>query len=304
MITTITGAQWGDEGKAKIVDFITTRDKYDYVVRFSGGANAGHTVVYNGKKYVSHLLPSAIFNADKCFIGSGCAVDIFALEKEIAEFNPTSPIYLSPKAHLVLEIYKGWEAQLENVLNIGTTKKGIGQTYAMKALRGGIRVIDLLDSNHRTRCEMGDKLWAILGQNFDDDQQEYHALLSDLQNVYYVLSTLVDSNIIIVEDLEPEMRANKFAKILLEGAQGVQLDINSDTYPYVTSSMTTTMGAIAQAGLTYKNGVHNIGIFKPYITKVGEGDFITEIVGDLADTIIEKGKEYGSTTGRKRRVGW
>lgn len=296
MIHVVTGAQWGDEGKAKIVELLSSTNKYDYVVRFAGGANAGHTVVVNGNKRVFHLLPSAIENTDKCFIGSGCVVDVFQLKKEIEEFKNLSifkQVYLSPKAHVVLDVYKEWEGSLEKVLNIGTTKKGIGQAYAMKALRGGIRFTDLKSPT----LDLATKVAKILST----DEEK---IVSNIETIKSVIKELVEQNLLIIEDLEAEMRSNPESLILLEGAQGVMLDINSDTYPYVTSSMTTATGAIAQAGLSWKNGVLSIGIFKPYITKVGEGEFETEIHGSVADHICEVGHEYGSTTGRKRRIGW
>jgi adenylosuccinate synthase len=292
MIHIVTGAQWGDEGKAKVVELLSSKNKYDYVVRFSGGANAGHTVVVNGQKRVFHLLPSAIENCEKCFIGSGCVVDVEQLQKEILEFN--KKVYLSPKAHIVLNIYKEWETSLEKVLNIGTTKKGIGQAYAMKALRGGVRFSELNTDN---TLDIASRVSKILNVDLEK-------VVENINQIKNILDELISKNLLSIEDLEPEMRSNQHALILLEGAQGVMLDINSETYPYVTSSMTTATGAIAQAGLSWKNGVTSIGIFKPYITKVGEGEFETEIIGSISDHICEVGKEYGSTTGRKRRIGW
>lgn len=292
MIHIVTGAQWGDEGKAKVVELLSSKNKYDYVVRFSGGANAGHTVVVNGQKRVFHLLPSAIENCEKCFIGSGCVVDVEQLQKEILEFN--KKVYLSPKAHIVLNIYKEWETSLEKVLNIGTTKKGIGQAYAMKALRGGVRFSELNTDN---TLDIASRVSKILNVDLEK-------VVENINQIKNILDELISKNLLSIEDLEPEMRSNQHALILLEGAQGVMLDINSETYPYVTSSMTTATGAIAQAGLSWKNGVISIGIFKPYITKVGEGEFETEIIGSISDHICEVGKEYGSTTGRKRRIGW
>ena len=297
MIHIITGAQWGDEGKAKVVELLSSTNKYDYVVRFSGGANAGHTVVVNGQKRVFHLLPSAIENCEKCFIGSGCVVDVTQLQKEILEFNNLGifkKVYLSPKAHIVLDVYKDWESSLEKVLNIGTTKKGIGQAYAMKALRGGVRFGELGTSQ---TLDIALRVSKILNVDLEK-------VVENINQIKTILSELISKNLLSIEDLEPEMRSNPDALILLEGAQGVMLDINSETYPYVTSSMTTATGAIAQAGLSWKNGVISIGIFKPYITKVGEGEFETEISGRISDHICEVGKEYGSTTGRKRRIGW
>ncbi|CUU05060.1 Adenylosuccinate synthetase, partial [Candidatus Kryptobacter tengchongensis] len=302
----ILGAQWGDEGKGKIVDLLS--EDADIVVRYQGGANAGHTVSFDGKTYVLHLLPSGIFHPNVvCVIGNGVVLDPIALIEEIemvksAGVDVSGRLFISHRAHLIMPYHKLLDKLYEQGDDkIGTTGKGIGPSYVDKYARVGIRVVDLLDrdvfckklrKNIELKNEIIEKIYGETKFDVEKIIDEY--IEFDKKIDEYVTDTAVYLNRAIKEG----------KKILLEGAQGALLDIDHGTYPYVTSSSPTAGGASTGSGIppTKINGV--IGVIKAYTTRVGEGPFPTELKDELGDHIREKGHEYGATTGIPRRCGW
>lgn len=303
----VVGTQWGDEGKGKIVDVLG--EKVDYVVRFQGGNNAGHTVIANGEKTVLHLLPSGVLHKQaKCIIGPGVVVDPFVLLEEIKILEDrgidTSHIYLSDCAHLIMPYHiKLDELQEERKgdKKIGTTKRGIGPCYADKYTRIGIRVGDLVDWNI-FKEKLADTL-SIKNEQivklYDKEPYEYEELLEKFRDVREkLLPRIIDS----VVEVNKALDDNKF--VLFEGAQAAMLDINYGTYPYVTSSSPTSAGVCEGAGVSPKKLDRIVGIVKAYSTRVGEGPFVTELLDEDGEAIRNKGNEFGATTGRPRRCGW
>lgn len=302
----ILGAQWGDEGKGKIVDLLS--ESVDIVVRYQGGANAGHTVCFNGKTYILHLLPSGIFHPNvTCVIGNGVVLDPVALLEEIemvksAGVDITGRLLISHNAHLIMPYHKLLDKLYEQGEDkIGTTGKGIGPAYVDKYARIGIKVVDLLDrdvlrrklrKNIELKNEIIEKVYGA--QKFDVDKIIDEYIEFDGKISQFITDTAVYLNKAI----------NEKKKILLEGAQGALLDVDHGTYPYVTSSNPTAGGASTGSGIppTKINGV--IGVIKAYTTRVGEGPFPTELKDELGNYIRERGNEYGATTGRPRRCGW
>ncbi len=306
----VVGTQWGDEGKGKIVDLLTSRAQV--IVRFQGGNNAGHTLVVGGEKYILHLIPSGILNADDkiCLIGNGVVVDPEVLLKEIETLDqrgypvPPGKLYLSENAHLIMPYHKaidhGREAR-KGKKAIGTTGRGIGPCYEDKIARRGIKVIDLLDENlfaEKLRDVLEEKnfyLEKFLGVNPLPFEAIYDTYLSfGRQLAPYVTNVSVK--------LAEAMEAGK--SILFEGAQGTQLDIDHGTYPFVTSSNTVAGGACCGAGIGPTKIDVVLGICKAYTTRVGGGPFPTELTDEVGDHLQRQGAEFGSTTGRKRRCGW
>ena len=294
----VVGTQWGDEGKGKIVDVLG--EKVDYVVRFQGGNNAGHTVIANGEKTVLHLLPSGVLHKQaKCIIGPGVVVDPFVLLEEIKVLEDrgidTSHIFLSDCAHLIMPYHiKLDELQEERKgdKKIGTTKRGIGPCYADKYTRIGIRVGDLVD-------------WNIFKEKLADTlaiKNEQIVKLYDKEPYEYVREKLLPRIIDSVVEVNKALDEHKF--VLFEGAQAAMLDINYGTYPYVTSSSPTSAGVCEGAGVSPKKLDRIVGIVKAYSTRVGEGPFVTELFDEDGETIRNKGNEFGATTGRPRRCGW
>lgn len=303
----VVGTQWGDEGKGKIVDVLG--EKVDYVVRFQGGNNAGHTVIANGEKTVLHLLPSGVLHKQaKCIIGPGVVVDPFVLLEEIKVLEDrgidTAHIYLSDCAHLIMPYHiKLDELQEERKgdKKIGTTKRGIGPCYADKYTRIGIRVGDLVDWNI-FKEKLADTL-SIKNEQivklYDKEPYEYEELLEKFRDVREkLLPRIIDS----VVEVNKALDDNKF--VLFEGAQAAMLDINYGTYPYVTSSSPTSAGVCEGAGVSPKKLDRIVGIVKAYSTRVGEGPFVTELLDEDGEAIRNKGNEFGATTGRPRRCGW
>jgi len=308
----VVGTQWGDEGKGKIVDLLT---RYaDYVVRFQGGNNAGHTLVVDGKKYVFHIIPSGILYEDKtCVIGNGVIVDPGVLLKEIADLAEKgfaitpNKLLISSNAHLIMPYHQSLdcarEASLAKEKKIGTTGRGIGPCYMDKVGRVGMKVGDLLDL-----ALFRDKLQAaveeknfILTRQFEAKPVDYAEIVGRFERFAEKLTPFV-ANVSVVLD-----QARKKGKnILFEGAQGTQLDIDHGTYPFVTSSNTIAGNACIGSGFGPGHIDEVIGILKAYTTRVGEGPFPTELPeGDvIGDTLQQKGHEYGATTGRRRRCGW
>ena len=305
--TVLVGAQWGDEGKGKIIDFLT--EKTDVVVRSQGGNNAGHTVIVDGQKYVLHLIPSGILRPDKvCVIGNGVVLDPVSLVGEIEGLQEKGikvsgeNLLISDCAHLVLPYHRALDAAKEAAKGagkIGTTKRGIGPTYSDKAARVGIRLGDLLKpdvfcARLAERVQEANAALAALGAepvDFETIKAEYLAAGEKLRP--YVCNTVVY--------LAEAVKAGK--TILFEGAQGTFLDIDHGTYPYVTSSNTTAGGAATGSGVPPHRIDKVLGVMKAYTTRVGEGPFPTEN-DEIGDLLHGMGREFGATTGRARRCGW
>ena len=302
----VVGTQWGDEGKGKIIDVLAP--KADYIVRFQGGNNAGHTVVVNDEKFILQLLPSGIINSKgKCIIGPGVVVDIEVLLKEINELEKRGKnldnLFIDERAHLIMpyhiEIDKAREeARGEN--KIGTTQRGIGPCYIDKIARNGIRTGDLLEMDR-----FKDKLeWNVKDKN--DMLQRYGKETFELEALYekYVdLAQKIKHRIIdAVSEVNEAVDNNK--TVLFEGAQALMLDIDYGTYPYVTSSSPTAGGAAVGAGVSPRKIERVLGVMKAYTTRVGEGPFPTEEDNETGEILRKTGGEYGSNTGRPRRCGW
>ncbi|WP_457628045.1 adenylosuccinate synthase [Oceanithermus sp.] len=293
----ILGAQWGDEGKGKVTDALVAQA--DYVVRFQGGANAGHTVIAGGHTFKLHLLPTGVIHPHATSVlADGMVVDAEAFASELAEIRRRGlepRVRVSERAHLVLPHHKYVESKGNFV---GTTGRGIGPAYADRARRVGIRVGDLFDpAVLRERAErlLAAKPNSTAGAGWTSVERA----LEDLERMREVLAPYV-------ADTGAELRAAWKAgqKILFEGAQGTMLDLNYGTYPYVTSSHPTVGGIVVGTGLSHKALGKVYGVAKAYTTRVGHGPFPTELTGELADFLREKGGEFGVTTGRPRRVGW
>ncbi len=304
----IVGAQWGDEGKGKIVDFLT--EKADIIARYQGGHNAGHTVVINNDKYVLHLIPSGILHKGKrCIIGNGVVIDPAALIEEIEGlkkrgFDIDDRLYISKNAHLILPYHIAIEREHENSKGdkkIGTTGRGIGPSYTDKVARHGIRVVDLLNPKiFKEKLLSNLKIINFLLEKF------YHVSTLDAESIFEeymrygerIDHYIKDTDVIINNEL------NAGKNILFEGAQGTLLDIDHGTYPFVTSSNTIAGGACTGLGVGPTKIDKVLGVVKAYTTRVGEGPFPTEIKGELGEYIRQRGGEYGATTGRPRRCGW
>ncbi len=303
----VVGAQWGDEGKAKIVDYLT-KDA-DYVVRYQGGANAGHTVVKDDKKYVFHLIPSGILYPDKtCVIGNGVVLDPFELVKEIKKMSRLGHeikgrLVISEACHLIMPwhnvIDKAREAKSKSK-KIGTTGRGIGPCYTDKAARIGIRFIDLFEKNVKTKIsDIVKEKNFIIKKYYGGKKLSAKKIYSDYMEIGEEIKEYMGD---VSSLLNAALKENQ--NVLMEGAQGTGLDIELGTYPYVTSSHPTAGGACIGAGIG-PSKVNNVyGIMKAYITRVGEGPFPTELTGDDGEYLREQGGEYGATTGRPRRCGW
>lgn len=302
----IVGAQWGDEGKGKVVDLLTWHA--DAVVRFQGGNNAGHTIVLRGEKFVFHLIPSGIlYENKKCLIGSGVVVDPAVLIEEITELKrrgylkDDSQLMVSEEAHLILPYHRRIDIARDRVFKIGTTGRGIGPAYEDKVARCGIRMIDLMEEEvfrQKLRGILLQKnayLTGVLKEepfSFEEIFEEYLRFQKEIGK--YVK----DTSRVLHEEIQ------KGKHILFEGAQGALLDLDHGTYPYVTASNTVAGNACVGSGIG-PTLIHSvIGVAKAYTTRVGEGPFPTELKDEIGQRIREKGGEYGATTGRPRRCGW
>jgi adenylosuccinate synthase len=301
----IIGAQWGDEGKGKIVDFLT--EKCDYVVRFQGGCNAGHTVVVGDEKYILHLIPSGILHKNKkCIIGNGVVLDPGSLLKEIDTLikkgiEIDENLYIAKHCHLIMPYHIAIEEQSEKKKKIGTTKKGIGPCYTDKIARNGVRMIDLLYPDVlKNKIEANLEIINFLLKNlYNAEPLDTEKIFNQYVDYAYKLKKYIaDADILINKAI------NSGKNVLFEGAQGTLLDIDHGTYPYVTSSNTVAGGACTGTGVSPKKIDKIIGIVKAYTTRVGEGPFPTEIKDELGEQIRQKGEEFGATTGRPRRCGW
>ncbi|MFA7359976.1 MAG: adenylosuccinate synthase, partial [Candidatus Kapaibacterium sp.] len=302
----LVGLQWGDEGKGKVVDLLS-RD-FDVVARYQGGANAGHTIIIDGKKTVLHLIPSGIFTDEIiCVIGNGTVIDPIALIEEIKllkndGINLTNRLYISKDAHIILPYHKIIDAINESKSDkIGTTKKGIGPAYFDKYARRGIKFSDF--DNPEILKEKIEKNIKYLISIFPDSEElkslKSDAVYNELNSQYEQVSGYIAQTQYLMNKYIAEGK-----NVLLEGAQGALLDVDFGTYPYITSSSPTSGGACTGTGIppTKVNGV--IGIVKAYTTRVGEGPFPTELFDDTGKKIAEIGVEFGATTGRPRRCGW
>jgi len=306
-VDVLIGAQWGDEGKGKLID-VLTRD-VDMVVRFQGGSNAGHTVEIGREKYVLHLVPSGIFRKNvACVIGNGVVVDPLGLMEEMKNLTArgldVSQIQLSNNAHLIFAYHREFDALSEASLapgrKIGTTKRGIGPAYADKAYRTGIRAGMLrfpakLEAQFREQCEKYNHRFEDAGMMTLDVDSKW----AELKAAAHYLAPFVTDTVLSVN---MAIKAGK--KILCEGAQGALLDIDHGTYPYVTSSTTISGGACGGAGIAPRNIRCVWGVMKAYCTRVGEGPFPTELFDAVGEQLRTAGGEFGATTGRPRRCGW
>ncbi len=304
----IVGTQWGDEGKGKIVDLLA--EHADYVVRFQGGANAGHTMVVNGEQFISHLVPSGILQGKACFIGNGLVVDPEILLEEIETLQgkgiAVSPenLMISERAQVIMPYHKHVDNARERMKGdnkIGTTGRGIGPAYEDKATRRGIRFVDLLDPE-----SFEEKVRTILDEKNFYLEKYLNADTVDADEVIRTYRKFADKlapyvkNISIV--INEGVKSGK--QVLFEGAQGTHLDIDHGTYPFVTSSNTVAGSACCGSGVGPKTMDGVLGIVKAYTTRVGAGPFPTELFDDIGDGIQKKGVEFGATTGRRRRCGW
>jgi adenylosuccinate synthase len=313
-IDVLLGLQWGDEGKGKIVDVLTS--KYDVIARFQGGPNAGHTIEFDNKKFVLHTIPSGIFNKNTLnVVGNGVIIDpyIFKDELEILLQNNievAENLYISKKAHIILPSHRLLDAVYEKAKGdkkIGSTLKGIGPTYTDKISRNGIRVGDISNPDFKNKYEQAKKRHLTLaniyefdindieieGMSFSEYEKAWLKSLDSLKqlklvNSEYFLNNALDSG----------------KKILAEGAQGTMLDIDFGSYPYVTSSNTITAGVSNGLGIAPSKIGRVFGIFKAYCTRVGSGPFPTELFDKTGDKLRKIGREFGATTGRPRRCGW
>ena len=304
----IIGTQWGDEGKGKIVDLLA--EYADYVVRFQGGNNAGHTMVVNGEQFISHLVPSGILQGKTCFIGNGLVVDPEVLIQEIdylmgkgIQVEPEN-LKISERAQVIMPYHKTIDLGREKIKGdkkIGTTGRGIGPCYEDKASRRGIRFVDLLDE-----ADFEEKVRTVLTEkNFYLTHFLSEAPV-DLEEIIKTYRQYAKRLAPYVENVSVSIYAGieKGKHVLFEGAQGTHLDIDHGTYPYVTSSSTVSGNAACGSGVGPREISGVIGIVKAYTTRVGAGPFPTELFDDIGDAIQKKGAEFGATTGRKRRCGW
>jgi adenylosuccinate synthase len=304
--TILIGAQWGDEGKGKIIDVLT--EQADIVVRTQGGNNAGHTVFIKGKKYVLHLVPSGILRKNKrCVIGNGTVIDPVSLVEELEglrklKIKVNGNLFVSETAHLVLPYHRELDAQrevLKGKNKIGTTKRGIGPAYGDKAARTGLRLLDLVQPERftgqlETKIRENNEILKAFGAK----PLSFKTVLADYLAAGKYLAPFVTNTVVY---LHKALREGK--DILFEGAQGTFLDIDHGTYPFVTSSNTTAGGACTGSGIAPHRMDRVVGVMKAYTTRVGEGPLPTENA-EIADMLHAMGREFGATTGRARRCGW
>lgn len=308
-VLVVVGAQWGDEGKGAMVDMLA--QEADIVVRFQGGANAGHTVIYRGQPLALHLIPAGITHEHTvCVLGNGVVIDPKALLEEMEKLRSlgihVSPdrLKISDRAHLTLPYHRILDAAREMAgsrLRLGTTRRGVGPTYVDKVDRVGVRVGDLQHPERlREKLQINfEHKRAFFNALPPEERPDFNAILDEILSYAEVLCPYIADT---VTWLNQQADAGK--RILLEGAQGTGLDVDFGTYPFVTSSNTTAGGACTGSGLPPTKITGVWGITKAYTTRVGEGPFPTELQGSLAVHLREKGREYGATTGRPRRCGW
>lgn len=303
----VVGTQWGDEGKGKITDFLS--ENAEVIARYQGGNNAGHTIKFDGVTYKLHLIPSGIFYKEKIsVIGNGMVVDPKALVEELAYLHEqgisTDNLRISNRAHVILPYHirlDEVEELRKGANKIGTTKKGIGPAYMDKAARVGIRIADLLDyevfeakleQNLAEKNRLFERIYEVEGFKKEDILDEYYEYGQQFKQ--YVC----DTSVVLNDALDEGKR------VLFEGAQGVMLDIDQGTYPFVTSSNPVAGGVTIGSGVGPSKITHVVGVCKAYTSRVGDGPFPTELHDEIGQQIREVGREYGTTTGRPRRIGW
>ena len=305
--TVVLGAQWGDEGKGKVTDFFAS--SADFVVRFQGGNNAGHTIVVGDEKLALSLTPSGVLYPN-CVpvIGSGCVIDLEFLKEELEMLNDrninTEKLAISPNAHIVMPYHKLLDELIEESLGenkIGTTKKGIGPCYADKIQRRGIRVQDLLNQDlfeKKVKANI-EETNLTLTKIYSKPPLVAEEIINEFRSYVDMITNHIADTSLLID------KAIKDGKsILFEGAQGTLLDIDHGTYPFVTSSNTSSGNAAIGSGVGPKNIDRIVGVTKAYISRVGSGPFVTEQKNEIGDYLIEKGAEFGVVTGRRRRCGW
>ncbi len=305
-ISVLVGSQWGDEGKGKIVDILSSR--FDIVARYQGGANAGHTIQIDDKQYILHLIPSGILREDvECIIGNGVVIDPKALLDEIfflkqKGIETSGRLFISQNAHLIMPYHKLLDSIHENSeQKIGTTGRGIGPCYIDKYARKGIRIIDLLNKHElekKIRMNIEEKN-NLLRKLYNHEELDVDQII----NEYLEFDEAIDP---YVKDIPSYLNTaiGNGKKILMEGAQGALLDVDHGTYPFVTSSNPVAGGACVGMGLSPTKITSVIGIVKAYTTRVGYGPFPTELTDETGEALRQIGAEYGATTGRPRRCGW
>ena len=304
----VVGSQWGDEGKGKIVDLLT--EHADAVVRYQGGANAGHTVMFEDRTFILHLIPSGILRGKPSILGNGVVVDVASLAQEIDNLRKAGIVVedtlkVSDRAHVVMPWHKTFD-RLREVLRgtnkLGTTGRGIGPTYADKVGRAGLRVGDLGDA-----ADLRSKLEFLIAEknrlltNFEADEPpfELEPVLEECQRQYEMIQAYVVDSSILVNDMIDDGK-----HLLFEGAQGTFLDVDHGTYPFVTSSNTLAGGVCTGCGIGPTRITDVVGIVKAYTTRVGTGPFPTELFDETGEFLRKEGREFGATTGRPRRCGW
>lgn len=304
----IIGAQWGDEGKGKVVDILSAQS--EYVVRYQGGANAGHTLKFDDTTIVLHLIPSGMFNGNsKCVIGNGVVVDPISLVKEIEEVESLgvdlkNRLFISSSAHLILSYHKVLDKIKEKRRGsdaIGTTGRGIGPAYVSKISRVGIRMYDLLDRElllEKIQKNLAD-INTALRNVYQEEELNANEILVELEPAIQRIAPYICNTTNLLHDA-----LDNGSSILLEGAQGSLLDVDHGTYPYVTSSSPTAGGACTGSGIPPMAITHSMGITKAYCTRVGNGPFPTELHDEKGEKLRKNGQEFGATTGRPRRCGW
>ncbi|GLX69687.1 adenylosuccinate synthase [Paenibacillus glycanilyticus] len=303
----VVGTQWGDEGKGKITDYLA--DGADVVARYQGGNNAGHTILIDNKKYKLTMIPSGIFNQNKtCVIGNGMVINPQALIDEINYIHDngfsSDNLKISDRAHVIMPyhlVLDGLEEDRKGENKIGTTRKGIGPCYMDKAARNGIRIADLLDAaefTEKTRRMVVEKN-QMIQQVYGGEPLDAESIIAEYLGYAETLRPYVTDTSVVLNDA---IDADK--KVLFEGAQGVMLDIDQGTYPFVTSSNPSAGGVCIGSGVGPSKIEQVIGVAKAYTTRVGDGPFPTEQMNAIGDLIRDKGHEYGTVTGRPRRVGW
>ena len=305
-VDVLLGLQWGDEGKGKIVDVVTP--KYDIIARFQGGPNAGHTLIFDDKKYVLHTIPSGIFRDETInLIGNGVVIDPIIIKEEIDKLEAigidvASKLIISKKAHLIVPTHKildKYSEEQKGINKIGSTLKGIGPTYMDKTGRNGLRMGDSLSVNFKEKYDaLQEKHKAILG---DYDHAD---LLTELEVKWFEAMEFMSKFTLIDSEHYIHNAMAKGQTVLAEGAQGTMLDVDFGTYPFVTSSNTVTAGTCTGLGVAPNRIGEVIGIFKAYCTRVGSGPFPTELDNAVGENIRQIGHEFGATTGRDRRCGW
>lgn len=305
-VDVLLGLQWGDEGKGKIVDVVTP--KYDIIARFQGGPNAGHTLIFDGEKYVLHTIPSGIFRDNTInVIGNGVVIDPIIIRTEIEKLEATgvdvaSKLLISKKAHLILPTHKildKYSEEQKGKKKIGSTLKGIGPTYMDKTGRNGLRMGDSRATNFNEKYgQLVSKHKAILGD------YDYAETLAELEPQWFEAMEFLSKFTLIDSEHYINNALKEGKSILAEGAQGTMLDIDFGTYPFVTSSNTVTAGTCTGLGVAPNRIGEVIGIFKAYCTRVGSGPFPSELDNEVGENIRQIGHEFGATTGRDRRCGW